>query len=94
MRIISEYKKQRIARDRDKFWNAVIIFFCTIGIFVVILIAAVENKLNARNKTIYENMKTCPKSSVVDYRQNESSIMYKGKKRFIAREDCNNLIRR
>ena len=93
MTIISEYKKQRIRRDEDRFWSAVIIFFCTIGIFAIIVFAAIENLLNARNEVIYENLKTCPKSSVVDYREGEPFVMFKGKKVMIKKEGCeNNLI--
>ncbi|MDD5006335.1 MAG: hypothetical protein PHS33_07575 [Candidatus Omnitrophica bacterium] len=88
MTILTEYRKQRIARDRDKFHSAIIIALSVIGIFAVIIIAAVENRLNARNEVIYENLKSCPKSSVVDFRQGKPFVMVKGKKIMIAREGC------
>ena len=93
MTVLTEYKKQKIARDRDKFWSAVIIFFATVGMFAIIVFAAVENLLNARNEVIFENLKSCPKSSVVDYRQGEPFVNYQGKKVMIKKEGCeNNLI--
>jgi hypothetical protein len=88
MTILTEYRKQRINRDRDRYHAALIVAVSVIGIFAVIIMAAVENRLNAKNETIYENMKTCPKSSVVDYRQGEPFVKYKGKKILIAREGC------
>ncbi|MFA5340163.1 MAG: hypothetical protein WC332_00155 [Clostridia bacterium] len=94
MTILTEYKKQRIARDRDKFHSAIIIALSVIGIFAVIIVSAVEQRLNARNEVIYENLKSCPKSSVVDFRQGEPFVNYQGKKIFIEREGCNNLIAR
>ncbi len=88
MTILTEYRKQRIARDRDKFHSAIIIALSVIGIFAVIIIAAVENRLNARNEVIYKHLKTCPKSAVVDFRQGEPFVKVKGKKILIAREGC------
>ena len=87
MTILTEYKKQRMARDRDKFHSAIIVALSVIGIFAVIIVAAVENRLNAKNEVIYENMKNC-RNSVVDYRQGEPFVKYKGKKIMIAREGC------
>lgn len=87
--IISEYKKQRISRDRDRYHAALIIAISVILLFAIIILAAVENRLNASNEVIYENLKSCPKSSVVDYRQGEPFVRYKNKKINIAREGCN-----
>jgi hypothetical protein len=76
------------------FWSAVIVFISTIVIFAIIIVSAVEQRLNARNEVIYENLKSCPKSSVVDFRQGEPFVKYQGRKVMIEKEGCNNLIAR
>ena len=86
--ILSEYKKQRDKRGRDRFFYAVIAFCAVTGIFVILILAAIENRLDPEQEAIYKNLKSCPKSSVVDYRQGEPFVLYKGEKIMIKREGC------
>ena len=89
--ILGEYKKQKDKRDRNRFFNAVIVFCAATavtGIFIILILAAIEKRLNPEQEVIYKNLKSCPKSSVVDYRQGEPFVLYKGEKIMIKREGC------
>jgi hypothetical protein len=87
--ILTEYKKDRIRRDRDKAVSGIIAFACTVAIFIIVLLCACEHVFGTMKSTaIYKNLQTCPKSSVVDYRQGEPFVMFKGKKIMIEREGC------
>ena len=86
--ILGEYKKQKDKRDRNRFFNAVIVFCVVTAIFIILILAAIENRLDPEQEAIYKNLKTCPKSSVVDYRQGEPFVLYKGEKIMIKREGC------
>jgi hypothetical protein len=88
MNYLSEYRKQKTSRDKDKFYSVLIVAVSVILIFAIIILAAVETKLDSRNEVIYENLKSCPASSVVDYRQGEPVVFYKGRKVNIATEGC------
>ena len=76
--ILGEQKKQKDKRDRNRFFNAVIVFCAVIavtGIFIILILAAIENRLDPEQEAIYKNLKTCPESSVVDYRQDRKSVV-------------------
>jgi hypothetical protein len=84
-----QFKKDRRKRERDKAISGIICFVCIFGIMAIVLFFAIEHIRNTRRTTlIAEHLKSCPKSSVVDYRFGEPFVNYKGRKVMIEREEC------
>jgi len=92
MPILSEYRKQKLERERDKFWSAVIVAACIAGSIIITVVATVyqmrEARFRAKLDKIYENMLSCPQGTIIYYRGGEPYVMFKGRKIYIERETC------
>ncbi len=89
MAVLTDYKKDRLKRERERAISGLIIFLSIMVIFGAILFTVIKNKPeNARQEKIYENLKSCPKSSVVDCRSGKPFVLYRGQKTDIEREGC------
>jgi hypothetical protein len=86
--VLTEYKKDRDKRDREQLRNMVIIALCIVGIFATILITMVKTNFKTDDEIIFQNLKSCPKSSVVDYREGEPFTVYKNKRVYLLKEGC------
>jgi hypothetical protein len=83
-----EFKKDRRKRERDKVISGIICFICIFGIMAIVLFCAIEHIRNTKRTTaIYNNMENC-RNAVVDYRQGEPVVRYKGQKVMIEKEGC------
>jgi hypothetical protein len=69
--------------------SGIICFFCIIGIFAIVLFCCCETWVNNNQQAIIENnLKSCPKSSVVYFTEEEPFVRYKGRKVRIMTETC------
>lgn len=75
--------------DRHEAISGIIAFACIVGIFLIVLFCACEHVFGTmKTEAIYKNLQTCPKSSVVDYRQGEPIVYFRGEKIKILAEGC------
>ena len=83
------FYKSKHNPDSDKAFSALIISLSIIAIFAIIVFTVIKGKAEEdRLRLIAEHLKSCPKSSTVDYRSGEPFVNYKGIKVMIEREGC------